>query len=580
VVSIYDADQALVKEYGLEGGRSAQYFAHRFGKEGAYYIKIADYEQGGSARHFYRIKVGKFPLALAAYPLGVRKGQTAQIVLTGYNLGAGKIAVAGEASPEYESATILRPKVAAGKTFNKLKLAVDSEPEIESGGKNTSVPAAQPIETPVVVNGKLLAGENDFRFKARKGEKLVLEVNASRLGSPLDSMLEVLDAKGDPVERATVRCELATAVTLNDPSSSGSGMRILSWTGMAVGDTLMAGSELIKVRAMPRGPDDDIQFESFEGQRLGLLDTTPEAHSIDTPVYKVQVHPPGAAFVSNGLPLIRLPYRNDDGGPGYGKDSRLRFTAPADGDYVVRLRDVRGLHGEDYTYRLAVRAPVPDFRLSVEPRNPNVPVGGRIPVTVTALRLDDFDGPIEVAIENLPAGLSATPGVIEPGRASTTILLSADENAHLDSAVPLRVSGKGKDGSRQMAHWASPEDKLKLIALMPKPDITMEAKTREVVLEPGKTATVEVEIRRNNNFGGRVPVEVYNLPPTVIVANVGLNGVLIHENDNRVTFTLQALPNAEAMDQPIVLSGNIETRAGQQNEYASEPIVLKVPAKK
>jgi hypothetical protein len=30
----------------------------------------------------------------------------------------------------------------------------------------------------------------------------------------------------------------------------------------------------------------------------------------------------------------------------------------------------------------------------------------------------------------------------------------------------------------------------------------------------------------------------------VIVANVGLNGVLIHENDNHVTFTLQALANA------------------------------------
>ena len=573
VVSIYDADQALVKEYGLDGGRSAQYFAHRFDKAGAYYVKIADYEEGGSARHFYRIKVGKFPLALAAYPLGARKGQTAQIALAGYNLGAGKIAVAGESSPEYESAMILRPKVGAGKTFNRLKLAVGDEPEVDAA-------TVQSIQAPVTVNGRLLAAKSDLRFKAHKGEKLVLEVNANRLGSPLDSMLEILDAKGDPVERATVRCELATAVTLNDPSSSGTGIRILSWTGMAVGDTLMVGSELLKVSAMPRGPDDDIRFESFEGQRIGLLDTTPEAHSIDTPVYKVRVYPPGKTFVSNGLPLVRLPYRNDDGGPGYGKDSRLRFTAPADGEYIVRLRDVRGLHGEDYAYRLTMRAPAPDFRLSVEPRNPNVPVGGRIPVTVTALRLDDFDGPIEVSIEDLPAGLSASRGVIEPGRVSTTVLLSADENAQLDRAVPLRVSGKGQDGARHLAHWASPEDKLKLIALMPKPDVTMEAKTREVVLEPGKTATVEVEIRRNNNFGGRVPVEVYNLPPTVIVANVGLNGVLIQENENHVTFTLQALENAEAIDQPIVLSGNIETRADQQNEYASGPIVLRVPAKK
>jgi hypothetical protein len=581
VVSIYDAGQNLVEEYGLHGGQSAKWFAHRFDKEGTYYIKIADYEEGGGEGHFYRIKIGKFPLALSAYPLGLERGKTAQISLAGYNLGSGKITVKGEPSPEDERAAIVRPKAPAGKAFNQVKLALGSEPEIESTGRNTSIAAAQPIEAPVTVNGKLLAGENDFRFRARKGEKLVFDVNARRLGSQLDSLLDVLDAAGKPVERATVRCVLATSTTLNDASSAGSGIRILSPAGFAVGDTMMVGSEIIQVSAMPRGPDDDMRFESFGGQRLGLLDTTPEAHAIDTPVYKVKIYPPGTSFVSNGLPLVHLPYRNDDGGPGYGKDSRLRFTAPADGEYILRLRDVRGLKGEDFAYRLTARPPDPDFVLSVRPRNPNVPAGGRIPVVVTALRLDDFDGPIDVSLEDLPAGLSATKGVIEPGQVSTTLILSAEETARLDRAVPLKVIGRAQAGSRQLAHWADPEDRLKLIALMPKPDITMEAKTREVVLEPGKTATVEVAIQRNNHFGGRVPVEVYNLPPRVIVTDVGLNGVLIHENENHRTFVLEALPNAGPSDQPIVLSGNIETRAGdQQSEYASQPILLKVAAKK
>ena len=580
VVSIYDADQNLVRQYGLEGGRSARYFAHRFDKSGIYYIKIADYAESGSGRHFYRIKVGRFPLAAAAYPLGVPRGKTEQVTLTGYNLGAGQLSVKGEASDEDEWSVTLRPKVAAGKTFNKVRLALGDEPEIESSGRNISLAAAQSITAPVTVNGKLAAPENDFRFHALKGEKLVLEVNANRLGSPLDSLLEILDTAGRPVERATVRSELATALTLTDFTSSSSGLRILSWTGMSVGDTLMVGSELIKVRALPRGPDDDMQFESFEGQRIGLLDTTPEAHSIDTPVYKVQVYPPGTTFVSNGLPLVHLPYRNDDGGPGYGKDSRLRFSAPADGDYIVRLLDVRGSHGDGYSYRLTLRPPSPDFKLSVEPRNPNVPVGGRIPVIVTALRADDFDGPIDVAIEDLPEGLAATHGIIAPGQVSTAVLLSAAENAKLPAAVPLRVRGSAQAAGRPIAHWASPEDKLKLIALMPKPDIVLEAKTRTVTLQPGQTATVEVEIQRQNNFGGRVEVSAFNLPPTVIVANVGLNGVLIPENENHVTFTLQALANAQPLDRPIVLSGNIETRAGQQNDFAAEPIVLKVLANK
>ena len=71
-------------------------------------------EEGGSARHFYRIKVGKFPLALAAYPLGVEKGKTEQVTLSGYNLGAGKVAVKGVPSPEDEQAVILRPKIGDG----------------------------------------------------------------------------------------------------------------------------------------------------------------------------------------------------------------------------------------------------------------------------------------------------------------------------------------------------------------------------------------------------------------------------------------------------------------------------------
>src|SRR5256885_8447357 len=48
---------------------------------------------------------------------------------------------------------------------------------------------------------------------------------------------------------------------------------------------------------------------------------------------------------------------------------RSHFTAPADGDYVVRLHDVRGLKGPDYTYRLTMRPPTSDFMLSVSQRS-------------------------------------------------------------------------------------------------------------------------------------------------------------------------------------------------------------------
>ena len=580
VVGIYDSGQNLLKEFGNDGGTDAVNFAYTFEKAGSYYLRVSDFENGGNAGHFYRITVGRFPLALSAYPLGVPRGKTTEVALRGYNLGAGKVAVEGVAAADDEWNVKLRPHTPAGDAFDEVKLALGDEPEAESSGANTSVAKAQAVTAPVTINGKLLAGENDFRFHARKGEKLVFEVNGRRLGSQLDSLLDVLDAKGQPVERATIRCVAETSTTLSDRDSVTAGLRILSPDGFHVGDYMMVGGEILQVEAMPRGPDDDFRFVAFGGQRIGLLDTTPEAHAIDTPAYKVKIFPAGRTFVPNGLPLVHLTYRNDDGGPGYGKDSHLHFTAPADGDYIVRLRDVRGLKGEEYAYRLSIRPPRPDFRLTVRPLNPNVPEGGRIPITVTALRLDDFNGPIEAALEGLPAGLHATTGTIEPDQVSTTLLLSADAGARLAHAVPLRAAGRAHIANRLVAHQADPEDHLKLIALMPRPDITMTAETKEVVLEPGGTATVEVSIQRHNDFGGRVPVEVRNLPPGVLVSDVGLNGVLINENETRRTFKIQALPNAEPITQPIVLSGMIETRAGgQQNSYAAEPVILRVKPK-
>jgi hypothetical protein len=251
-------------------------------------------------------------------------------------------------------------------------------------------------------------------------------VNARRLGSDLDSYLEVLDAKGQPIERAIARPVWATSFTLRDHDSADRGLRISTWDGIKVGDYVMAGGEIIRAEALPLSPDNDTVFEGFNGQRLTFFDTTAEAHAIDSAVYKVQIYPPGSAFSSNGLPIAHLFYRNDDGGPGYGKDSLLHFTAPADGEYIVCIRDVQGLGGENYAYRLTARHPRPDFRLSVSPRNPNVPAGGTIPVTVTALRMDGFDGPIEVSLADLPAGLHASSGVIAPGQVSATIALSAD----------------------------------------------------------------------------------------------------------------------------------------------------------
>ena len=70
----------------------------------------------------------------------------------------------------------------------------------------------------------------------------------------------------------------------------------------------MMGSDIMRVEALPLSPDNDTVFESFGGQRMAFFDTTAEAHAIDSPVYKVQIHPPGdqalAQRPARGAPLL------------------------------------------------------------------------------------------------------------------------------------------------------------------------------------------------------------------------------------------------------------------------------------
>lgn len=571
VVAILDGEGKTVREYGADGGAETLRFAHTFAKEGTYYVRVADYEKSGRATHTYRIKVGEFPLISSVFPLGLRRGTEAEIRLAGAHLGAGAARVAGKASKEDPNAVFLRPETPDGAAFQRIRLALNDEPEVTAAGGA----GAQAVTVPVTINGKLTkAGMgHGFRFSAKKGQTLVFDVNARRLGSELDSFVEVLDAQGRRLEQAVARPVVETFTTLRDHDSAQPGVRITHWNNIHVGDYMLMGQEVARVAALPRTPDEDIRFESFMGQRRAFFHSSSEAQANDKAIYKVQMHPAGTTLPPNGLPLTRLYAQNDDGGAGWGKDSFLRFTAPADGEYIVQIRDVQGLGGENYAYRLTVREPRPDFQLAVAPANPNVPRGGAIPLTVTAIRGDGFDGPIAVALENLPAGFTASAGTILPGQNATVVVLRAAADATL--AQPARLLAKGRAGT--IVREANPADALQLISLVGAADVRMTSTTRAVELTPGGTATVTVKIARNNGFGGRVPVEVLNLPPRTELPSFGLNGVLLNENETERTFEIAAMPQAEAGEQYIVVGGRVETRSGQQNIFAApEPILVRI----
>jgi hypothetical protein len=425
---------------------------------------------------------------------------------------------------------------------------------------------------PGTANGRIgRRGATDtWGFSAKKGQRLIVEVHARRLGSPLDSVLEILDAHGRPLQQAVLRCLARTYVTFRDHDSANTGIRIENWAELAINDYMLVGNELLRIHALPQNPDDNCQFFSVGGQRLGYLNTTPTYLSMGQPMYKVSIHPPGTTFPPNGLPVVPLYFRNDDGGPGYGKDSCVVFDPPADGDYLVRVGDARGEGGSGYAYRLTVRPPRPSFTVSFNPTAPAVWKGGAVPVSVSADRTDGYEGEIAVRLENLPPGYSAPATSIPAGENSTTFALFADANATSPTGgPPLKLLARATiDGHEVVREVTGGVPKV-----MEPGDIVTTTAQAEVTVRPGHEVRLTAKIERRNGFAGRVPVEVRGLPHGVRVLDIGLNGILITERDTSRTFVIYCEPWVEPTAHPFVV---LAKREGKGTEHAAKSVLLKV----
>jgi pre-peptidase len=582
LLDLYDAKGKLVTSNRKERNRSV--IGYRVAQDGWYTTRVSDQLQSGSLRHFYRLTVGEIPFIISRYPLGLKTGTKRPFQVRGFNLGtaltatpepfglvAGKVMDVGALSVSSEK----------GEAVNVLPIAIGRYDETDEEARNNSIETAMGLKVPVTVNARIgpdASGKTQadyYRFAARKGQRLILETTAARLGSPMDSLIEVLDAKGNLVPRLTARPVWKSQIILFDRDSKSPGLRIAQPQVLELDDYMVSGSDLMKVVKLTNGPDEDVIYDNFGGQRLGMEDTTPEAHALDDFIYKVELHPPGTAFAPNGMPLFQFYFRNDDGGSGYGKDSRVTFTAPADGTYYARVADVRNQSGDDFAYRFSLREPVPDFVVTASPINPNIPEGSKTPVEVSVLRQEGFAGPVEVEFDGLPGQLQATKGIIPAREKSVTLLLSLKPGARLpEKWVRYRIIGKARLGNEVVQRVANGGDLLKLIAVMPKPDIKVSVRQGKIRITPKGEAQVTLAVERFNGFKGRVQFRLQDLPYGVRPIDVGLNGVMIAENETERTFTLECRPFVQPETRAIYAIGIVEALV--PTEHSSEPVLLQV----
>ncbi len=560
-------------------GGDATRLGHKFAAAGDFIVELSDKNLGSAG---YRLHVGDFSYVTEFFPLGVKVGAPQKIQVKGFNLGgASEIEVKPPDDAKPGQTMALPIPGVEGNPIPAPQVALLRSDEIQEAEPNDDAKQAQVVPFPVTINGKIkssaagVVDQDHYRFSAKKGQKILIEVSAARQGSELDSVIDILEPDGKPLELATVRCTAQSVMSLSDRDSKSAGIRIADWTDMKIGDYIMIGSEIIRVRSLPGYADEDVVFQATAtGQRIGYFGTTPEHHAVNTPVYKVEIHPPGTTFAPNGMPVYTLYWRNDDvdfegAPPG---DSFLEFVPPRDGDFILRIKDADERGGDNFAYRLMFRSPQPDYDIVADPYWPNVPAGDSVALNVRARRRDGFSEPIEVKIEGLPEGYSAENGVILSGEDSINLALKAAPDAKSSAygsnfKAVARSVVDGKEAKREAGFGA--------VTIRQNPDIHVKSDVQKVALEPGQTGNMMVTLDRFNGVTSRVPLSVLNLPFGVRVLDTGLNGILVREDENDRPIRIFVEPWVQPLTRTIHVQARIETRSTSP-VFLGPPIELKI----
>lgn len=565
--------------------------------DGTYLLTVTDLQLGASADHFYRLSVGDLPVATGVYPLAVPANAESEVRLVGVNLPADAVIRIKAGQPGELSVPLDAARIRARRD---LKVLVTPLPEAIESEDNDKPAHAVRMAAPGAASGRInAAGDADlFRFESKKGRVWAVETLAAQRGSPTDTRIEVLHEDGRPVQRVLLRAVRDSYLTFRPIDANQGGGRFWQYQEMDLGQYLYLGGEVVKLFLAPQGPDSEWKFFTQGGRRRGYFDTSATAHPMDEPAYIVEPHPPGAKLPPNGLPVFPVVYSNDDDADRkLGTDSKLLFTAPADGAYLVRVRDTRGAGGDRWVYRLVVREAKPDFQVTLAGATPAVPLGSGTSFVVRVDRIDGFEGPVRVDLSGLPDGYTAsTPIVIEAGHleAKGTLFAAMDcTPPSPEQVAKVKVTATASPEGRETVKDVKP---FAMLSVAPRPrtvvwlepdlDPLGDAATadprkakaegsargdgRQITVKPGGRVSAMLKIRRFDH-NDRVTFDVDNLPFGVIVDDIGLNGILIPEGQTeRRIFLTTAAWTPEAA-RPCY------ARVREAPNPTSAPILLRVP---
>ncbi len=282
------------------------------------------------------------------------------------------------------------------------------------------------------------------------------------------------------------------------------------------------------------------------------------------------------------------------------------WTAPADGKFVIEVRDVHLRGGAAFPYFLKVQRSQPYFDLYMDTDKTQLTPGGCGVIYCRVERKNGFTGPVELRVEGLPQSVIASCGKILDGKSQDgCIVLEADPDAPLtlsnvtiigsathalpdgsslaleSRAVPYQeiyLPGGGR------GHW--PVD-AHAVAVMGYGDLRWVALSDyDVRLKPGESKTIAVKIERSPGFTANVTLEmVYQhlgsifgnpLPPGVTIDDKA-SKTLLAGGATEGQIVLKAAADAPPVERQLAaVMANVSVNFVMKTTYASRPVTITV----
>lgn len=303
--------------------------------------------------------------------------------------------------------------------------------------------------------------------------------------------------------------------------------------------------------------------------------------------------------------------REDDDG----RFGRLTFAdtllegweAPADGTFTVEVRDVHLRGGPGFEYVLQITRTVPYFELQLDTDKTLLTPGMSGALFTRVVRKHGFTGEVQLHVNGLPPGITATCGRILAGKGQDgCIVLSAASDAAILSAelvvhgTATHPQGEGQPPLALTAvatpfqEYYSPGGgrghypvESHVVSISPPADIlSITLSDTNIVLKPGQSKKVLVKLERNKDVNHNVTLDMLYKHLDSVYANSLPEGVTIDGNQSKTLLTgstsegeitLKADPTAPSVDKQVgVVMANFAINFVMKATYSSPPVFVTV----